>query len=226
MDSIATSTHKLGFAYEGGRQLFADIDFELHLGEIAAVCGASGCGKSTFTQVLVGILPELYGGRLQGSRELFGEDVSQLRLPDMADRLFMVFQEPSAQLFSPTAEDELCFAPENLCWQPSLMDTRLTAALQRAGMSDFRFASPNALSGGQQQKLSLACAFTVQPKLYILDEAFSQLDTHATEELLAMTQSLAEEGNAVLMVEHSSQNMRIAHTVYRMEQGRLNKIKG
>jgi len=221
MSETAIKTYGLTFAYDEGHELFADVDFELHCGEIAIICGPSGCGKSTFCQCLVGIIPEIYDGILSGKREIFGTDVATLRLPDMAERLFMVFQEPGAQLFSPTIEDELCFAPENLCWEPSLMEQRITAALEKAGMSAFRYASPNALSGGQQQKIALACAFTVSPKLYIFDEALSQLDRTARLEMLDIIKKLAAEGNAVLMVEHSRENMHIADKIYKIEHKRL-----
>ncbi|MBQ9992346.1 MAG: ABC transporter ATP-binding protein [Firmicutes bacterium] len=221
MSDLALKTYALSFAYDEGNELFCNVDFELHCGEIAVICGSSGCGKSTFCQCRVGIIPEIYDGYLTGKRELFGVDVATLRLPDMADRLFMVFQEPGAQLFSPTIEDELCFAPENLCWEHSLIEQKLTAALEKAGMSAFRYASPNELSGGQQQKIALACAFTVSPRLYIFDEALSQLDKEARLEMLVIIKQLAAEGNAVLMIEHSRENMHIADKIYKLEQKQL-----
>ena len=219
--TVAVQSFDLGFGYYEDEELFSDVNFVLNTGEIAVICGPSGCGKSTFCQCLVGIIPEIYDGYLTGKREIFGQDVCGMRLRDMADKLFMVFQEPMAQLFSPTIEDELCFAPENLCWQPSVIEERISAALQKAGMTPFRYASPNALSGGQQQKVALACAFTVNPKLYIFDEALSQLDRESRLDMLEAITLLAKEGNAVLMVEHSRENMHIADRIYRFENGKL-----
>ena len=148
-----------------------------------------------------------------------------MRLPEMAERLFLVFQEPSAQLFSPTIEDELCFAPENLLWEREKIEPALTAALQRVGLTPFRYSSPDCLSGGQQQLATMGAAFVTSPKIYLFDEALSQLDDDTRGQLLSFITELAEQGNAVVMVEHNSANMEIAHRILRFEDGILKEEK-
>ena len=223
-DNIFLSARELSFGYDEGRPLFHDVNMTVSGGEIVALCGPSGCGKSTLCYCLSGIIPKVYEGFLSGKVFLYGEDIADLRLPQMAERLFMVFQEPSTQLFSPTIEDELCFAAENLCLERSDMDSKLLAALRRANIEPFRYSSPNKLSGGQQQMVMMGASFVISPKLYIFDEALSQLDDDARKQILDIIVELKEQGSAVLMIEHNLLNMRIADRVLELKDGVLTEI--
>ena len=217
-------TEELSFGYDAERMLFRGLNLEIRGGEIVALCGASGCGKSTLCYCLSGIIPKIYQGELSGRVMLFGEDVASLRLAQMAERLFFVFQEPSAQLFSPTIEDELVFAPENMLWSRERMEMALASSLEQTGIGGFRYLSPNKLSGGEQQMVTVSAALVAAPRFYIFDEAVSQLDEEFRQRILQLIVKLKNEGNAVLMVEHSYANMEIADRVLSLENGILTDI--
>ena len=214
----AFETRGLSFSY-GESILFSGVDICVDEGECAALTGPSGCGKSTLCYILCGIIPRSVDGNISGTVRLFADDIRNLPLEETVRRVGIVFQNPDSQLFSPTVEDEVAFGPENLCLPREEIGRRITAALHSVGMQDYRHANPMQLSGGQKQLVALAAALALEPKALIFDEAMSQLDSDSTKLVKQAIQKQKQQGRAVLIVEHDTENLDAADRVYTFSNG-------
>lgn len=205
--------------------LFSDVNIHVSEGECVAITGPSGCGKTTLCFILSGIIPRSIEADYSGEAKLYGDNVKTLTLKQMVERIGIVLQDPDAQLFSPTVEDEIAFGPENICLPREKIEERISAALESVGMQEYRYAKPSKLSGGQKQLVALAASLALKPRAVILDEAFSQLDTDST---LLVKQAILRQktqGRAVLLVEHDDENLDIADRVYAFSRGTLKEVR-
>ena len=137
----------LWYRYPGsGEDVLRGVNLKAERGEVLAIVGLSGSGKSTLCYCLSGIVPHIYSGDMRGEVLINGTPTLSMKIPEIATRLGIVFQEPDTQLFSPTVEDEVAFGPENLCLSRDELGERLELALKQVGMRTF-ICSPNRLSG-------------------------------------------------------------------------------
>jgi len=217
------SAKKITFALDG-ETLFSDVSFEVGAGECVALTGASGCGKSTLCHILAGVIPRSYTGKMSGTARLCGENVAELSLLETVERVGIVFQSPDSQLFSPTVEDEVAFAPENLCIERNEIALRVKEALSAVGMLGYSDFSPEDLSGGQKQLVAIAAVIAMRPKAIIFDEAFSSLDVEAAVKVKDFIYRFKASGGGVLTVEHDRRNLDIADRILRMENGRVFEV--
>ena len=212
----------LYFRYPGSEvNILHGLDLSLKKNEILAVAGHSGCGKSTLCHILAGIIPKTIRGRVQGEVTVFGESIFKMKTPRLAETVGIVFQEPDNQLFSPTIEAEVAFGPENLCIKREIIGERIVAMLKMVGMEDYRFDTPNNLSGGQKQLIALASVLSMEPQVLLFDEALSQIDTRGRELIKAVMGRLREAGKSIIMVEHDFENMDLADRILVLKHGRL-----
>ncbi len=211
----------VSFHYPEGDPLFSHISLTVEQGACVALCGPSGSGKSTLCYLIAGIIPRSIGGTMTGDIRLFGKSVSDKHLDEIVQSVGIVFQNPDAQLFSPTVEDEIAFGPENLCLPRDEVGARIAKSLRAVGMERYRAYNPNDLSGGQKQLIALAAMLALEPKILLFDESLSQLDDEATARILDVIQTLKNDGHTVLMVEHDEENLGMADCVYHLANGRL-----
>lgn len=217
----------LSFCYQNnGRIILRHVNMQLREGEAVAVVGLSGIGKSTLCYCVSGIIPHVYSGVLSGEVLIYGENIRLLKLPKIATKLGVVFQNPDNQLFSPTVEDEVTFGPENLCLAPEEIGRRLEEALTLVGIEHLRHASPHHLSGGQKQLVALASVLSLNPRILIFDEAMSQLDEQGKDGVKSLIRKLKAGGRAILMVEHDLSNLDVADRVLLLQEGELMDYKG
>ena len=201
------------------------ISLSLSEGEILALTGASGVGKSTLCYCLLGLIPRIVKGRVQGEIYVCGQPLAEISRADYARAVGIVMQNPDDQLFSPSIEGEIAFGPENLCLPREEIGRRIAAALAMVGMEEYRYASPMHLSGGQKQLIALAAVLALEPKIFVFDEALSQLDPETKEKIKAIIVMLKEKGHAILMVEHDFANMEIASRILTVRSGRIMEEK-
>lgn len=205
----AAEVRNLTFKYKGqSAPVFSSVSFDLAAGQIVGLTGPSGCGKSTLGYCLCGVIPRLIKGDLSGQVNLSG-------------RAGIVFQDPDAQFFLTTVEDELAFAPENLCLPREEIEARITGTLESLGISDLRHERPSRLSGGQKQLVALGGVLTMAPDVIILDETMSQLDDAARDRVKQVLLGLKRENKTVIMIEHDRDSMSIADQIWLLDQGKL-----
>lgn len=173
-------------------------------GQICAVVGRAGAGKSTLCALCTGFVPHFYHGQLNGAVMVNGQDVAARPIAELVRHVALVgsntFSQISGARFS--VYDEVAFGPENLGVPRHEIVERVEWALQALNMSHLRDRSPYALSGGQQQRLVIAAALAMRPPVLVLDEPSVQLDPPGTAELAGLLRALSRQGMTILFAEH------------------------
>lgn len=195
----------LTFTYPGAAlPALKDITFQVESGQLVAVVGANGAGKSSLCLALAGLIPALYHGQMQGQVSVCGLDTRQHSPGHFAGRVGLVLQNPANQLsgLRYTVYDEVAFGLENLGLPRIEMPARIEQALQWVGLANLGERSPYSLSGGQLQRLALASILAMQPSVLILDEPVAMLDPQGSRAVFDIIQTLTQNGTTVLIAEH------------------------
>ena len=179
-----------------------DLSLSVDAGEVVLVAGPSGCGKSTLIRAINGLIPHAYPGEMTGAVRVAGRSTAELKLRDIALTVGTVLQDPAKQIVGATVEAELAFGPENLGLARDEILGRIDAVADRAGIRGLLGRETSALSGGERQLVAAAGILMLQPRVYVVDEPLANLDPATAARLLAMLRALADEGHAVVIVEH------------------------
>jgi len=203
----------------GALKVLKGITLDVSPGQVVALIGRSGSGKSTALRCVNG-LEKVDGGELHVcGRALHAGKVDMLEL---RKDVGIVFQ--SYNLFPHlTVEENITLAPRKVK-KIGKAEARETAAevLEEVGLSDKAQAYPEQLSGGQQQRVAIARSLAMRPKLILFDEVTSALDPELTGEVLKVIERLAREGMTMMLVTHEMAFARsVANTVVFMHQGRV-----
>jgi len=208
----AIEVRNLSVSY-GDYSVLRDFSLTVETGEAVLIKGPSGCGKSTLLHAICGLIPGVIEAECSGEVLVFGEPVQNLSVAERAKRLGIVFQNPETQLFCDSIEDEIAFGLENICTPRDEMARRIDEMLKLTDMDKLRFASPKELSGGQKQRVVLAAVMALDPKVLLLDEALSQLDSRGKGMLREQFSQLRSEGCTMLMVDHDDELVSIASRI-------------
>ncbi|MGH2428714.1 MAG: energy-coupling factor ABC transporter ATP-binding protein [Candidatus Limnocylindria bacterium] len=214
------------FRYRGTRHRALDgVSVAARRGEFLGIVGPSGAGKSTLALVMSGQIPAFVEGALGGEALLFGRTTRGMRSADLAETVGMVYQDPEAQLYGLTVEEELSVGLENRCVAPDEIRRRITWVLEVTGLHDILDRSPYALSGGQKQRVVIAGVLALQPRILVLDEPTSALDPRGKSALYALLARLSGDGVTVVIVEHDIERLvQHADRVCWLEEGRIRAL--
>ncbi|HWP63832.1 MAG TPA: ABC transporter ATP-binding protein [Candidatus Binatia bacterium] len=179
-----------------------DVSLAIEPGTVTLVAGPSGCGKSTLIRTLNGLVPHAYPGELHGEVRIRGRPTTELRLRDIARTVGTVLQDPARQIVGATVESELAFGPENLGLPPVEIRRRLSAVASRTAIEHLVGRETAALSGGERQLVAVAGILMMEPDVLVLDEPLANLDPATADRLVAILRRLADEGRAIVIVEH------------------------
>jgi energy-coupling factor transport system ATP-binding protein len=214
----------LSFKYaQEGKNILNGLNLKISSSEITAITGPSGSGKSTLCYCIMGIIPHIYQGVLEGDVLIYGRPVSKMKVSEIAVSAGIIFQDPDTQLFSPAVEDDIAFGPENLCIDRKEIDRRIVESLEMTGMQKHRFSDPDRLSGGQKQLIAIASVLSLNPDIIIFDEAMSQLDEKSAARVRSIMGGLKKSGKAVIAVENELKNLKMADCLYVLENGVLHE---
>jgi polar amino acid transport system ATP-binding protein len=211
----------------GAAEILRGISLSVARGEVAAIIGPSGGGKSTFLRCLNGLerfqsgRVEIDGLQLRAESDATSADWARVHR-QVCRRVGMVFQ--SFNLFPHrTALENVMEGPVYvLGLDRDRAEDRARRLLDRVGMSDRLHAMPRQLSGGQQQRVAIARALAMQPQVMLFDEPTSALDPRMTAEVLAVMSDLAGDGLTMIAVTHAMHfARRVAHTVYVFGEGQV-----
>ena len=214
----------LSFRYrEREEPSLKDISFQVAAGELLLLAGASGSGKTTLIRCINGLIPRSYKGDLQGSIQLHGQDTAGLKLAAISQVVGTVLQDPERQILGSRVRNEVAFGLENMGLAREEIFERIDTALGYLGISNLRERETFSLSGGEKQKVALAGVLAMRPSLLLLDEPLASLDPASAQETLALVRRLADEGLAVVLVEHRVEDVLTIHPqrVMFMEDGLL-----
>ncbi len=212
-------TEKLKFRYSDSEELvLEDLDVSFKEGELTAVLGHNGCGKSTLAKHLNAIL--LPSG---GAVYVDGIDTAdESKTFDVRQRVGMVFQNPDNQLVASIVEEDVAFALENLGVEPAEIRKRVDEALKAVDMYEYRRHSPHQLSGGQKQRIAIAGIIAMRPKCIVMDEPTAMLDPVGRKEIMETVKRLnSEYGITIIMITHYMEEAAQCRRVIVMDNGRI-----
>lgn len=215
--STSIELKHISFSYGKGSQVLHDISLQAHKGQKIALIGASGSGKTTIAQILVGFYPVHTGEILYG-----GVPIEQIGLPVVRENVALMLQE--SLFFNDTIRMNLTLSKEK-------SDAAIYEALRAAQLEEFvrnlqegldSYIGKNGirLSGGQRQRLAIARLILSDPKIVIFDEATSALD-NATEFHLYETLAPFLEGRTTVIIAHRTTTIKQADYIYLIEKGRV-----
>lgn len=201
-----------------------DVNLSADAGSLTLVCGASGCGKSTLMKALTGLVPQMTPGELDGVVRINGRNLADVALTDVGHLCSSVFQNPRTQFFCDTVAEELAFCGENYGRERATLRQQSERAAKLMGISHLLERKLTTLSGGQLQKVALACALASGAPVLLADEPTSNLDPAAISEVREALKVLKEQGLTIVVVEHRLHFLRgLADQVLLMEGGRVTR---
>ena len=185
------------------RTILDKLNFEIGEGEFVLLIGETGIGKSSVLRLINGLVPHHTGGILAGSVEVGGISTRTVRPGQLAELIGIVGQNPINGFVTDIVEDELAFSMEALNLPEETMRKRIEEVLDLLSLNQIRNRKIATLSGGEQQRVAIAAAMVLHPKILVLDEPTSALDPVAAEEVLAILQRLVHDlGITVIIAEH------------------------
>jgi ABC-type multidrug transport system fused ATPase/permease subunit len=208
----------VSFSYDGNRTVLHDVSFQAEPGTVTALVGSSGSGKST----TIGLISAFYVPSA-GTISVDGVDLSTVRLDSYRTRLGVVLQE--SFLFDGTIRENVAFSKPNATEEEIMRACRIARVDEFAESFDAKYDTIVGergvkLSGGQRQRISIARAILAEPRILILDEATSSLDSES-ESLIQQGLSYLMQGRTTFVIAHRLSTIRRADQILVIEQGRI-----
>ena len=219
------SLEHVGYRYPLGREdAVRDVSFQVEQGQVCALLGANGSGKTTICNLIRGFIPRFYRGEPTGLVQLAGRPVEQYDDAELTETVGYSFQNPFTQMsgVKDNVREEIAYALENLGIEREAMAARVDAMIDLLHLDDIADANPLELSGGQRQRVAIAAVLVTDPPIVVLDEPTSQLDPQSTEDVFNIIALLKRQGKTVILVEHKIDLVaRYCDLVILMEDGRV-----
>ncbi|WP_281975758.1 ABC transporter ATP-binding protein [Halobacillus litoralis] len=194
-------TENLSLSYEDCvTPVLQDVSLSIMEGDDMLILGPSGSGKSSFTHCLNGLYPRELDGEMSGEVWVHGKRTNDYQPGEISKHIGVVFQDPETQFCMLTVEDEVAFGLENLSMPLNAMRAKVEEVLTWVGLLEYKEKTIAQLSGGQKQKLALACVLAMEPEVLILDEPTANLDPIATREFIGLLRYLKQHLSLTLVV--------------------------
>ena len=196
------------------------VSLSIKKGDFVGILGHNGSGKSTLAKQLAALLKPS-----DGIIYVNGMDTAkdELLLP-IRKTAGMVFQNPDNQLIGNIVEEDIAFGPENMGIPREEIEERITRALEATGMSAYREHSPNALSGGQKQKIAISGVLSMEPECIIFDEPTAMIDPEGRKEVLKAIYDLNRLKHiTIIYITHFLDEVSKADYLYVMKQGAITR---
>jgi energy-coupling factor transport system ATP-binding protein len=179
------------------------LTLRIEQGETLLLLGPSGSGKSTLALTLNGLLPQSVGELRSGHVRVASMDTQEHSVPELAQQVGILFQDPDSQFATLKVEDEIVFGLENLQHDPDEMDAEVDRALRSVGMEAVRTRPVSALSGGEKQRVALAALLAMRPHVLVFDEPTASLDSVGTQQVFALLAELkSRKEHTLILIEH------------------------
>lgn len=213
----------VSFRYDGAeRNVLTNINLTIQDGECVVLTGASGCGKTTITRFINGLIPHFYDGEVHGTVTINGENCFDLQPHELAEKVGSVFQNPRTQFFNTDTDSEIVFGMENCAVPYEEMHRRYESTVKNLDLKSLCGKDVFTLSGGQKQSIAFGSVYALAPDVYILDEPSANLDRESIQRLHKVLLTLKQMGKTILVSEHRLYYLRdIADRFILVEDGQI-----
>lgn len=206
-----------------GKRILSDINLEIQDGEFVLICGESGCGKTTMTKLINGLIPHFVRDvSVDGTITVCGKNIAEMPMYEIAELVGSVFQNPRTQFFYTNSNAEMAFGLENGGVEPEYIRKRIKNTINELDIEKLEDRDVFSMSGGEKQLLAFASVYAMNPQIYVLDEPSANLDIAAMEKLSERMKVIKEKGHTVVVAEHRlAWIQKFADKIIYMKEGRI-----
>ncbi|WP_165423871.1 ABC transporter ATP-binding protein [Ktedonosporobacter rubrisoli] len=189
---------QVGYSYEDGTNALKGVDLTLYRGEMLALLGPNGSGKTTFAKILAGIYRPS-----SGKVRVLGQDLASKKVRKLLPRsVGYVFQNPDHQLFCRKVSDEIAYGLKNLGFDAQRQKATIAATLETVDLARYIDEDPLFLSKGQRQRLAVAAVLAMGPDILIVDEPTTGQDYRSVTGIMQLLRELQRQGKTILVITH------------------------
>ena len=222
--SPAAVLKDIRFSYDRGTSWALDgVSLTVHAGERLCLVGPNGSGKSTLARLIAGLTAPDGGEVTLLGQRVYAAGPNADAYRAARHGIGMVFQNPEDQLVTTVLEDDVAFGPENLGLERELIGERIVDSLQAVGLANLRQSDPTRMSGGQQQRASIAGMLAMNPAMLVLDEPTAMLDPRGREEILGgLMDYQKQRQSTMLIISHSMEDIaKYADSILVLKEGEV-----
>lgn len=205
------------------KRILSDVNLEIQDGEFVLICGESGCGKTTMTKLINGLIPHFVRDvSVDGTITVCGKNVAEMPMYEIAELVGSVFQNPRTQFFYTNSNAEMAFGLENRGVEPEYIRKRIKNTINELDIEKLEDRNVFSMSGGEKQLLAFASVYAMNPQIYVLDEPSANLDIAAMEKLSERMKVIKEKGHTVIVAEHHlAWIQKFADRIIYIKEGRI-----
>lgn len=199
-----------------------NLNFEIKSGECVVLVGESGCGKTTISKLINGLIPLYQSGTMAGDVLLGDKNTADMTLAEISRYVGSVFQNPRSQFFNIDTDSEIAFGCENLGMDPEEIRERVNRVVKEFHIEHLVGRNIFHLSGGEKQKIACASVSATDPEIFVLDEPSANLDLKSVADLAEIIRFWKSRGKTVVVVEHRIHYLRdIADRICYVKDGSI-----
>ena len=218
------SLKNISFSYSDSLDdaILKNLNLEIRSGECVVLAGESGCGKTTISKLINGLIPHYHSGTMDGDVLLGDKNTSDMTLAEISRVVGSVFQNPRSQFFNIDTDCELAFGCENLGMDPEEIKQRVENVVQEFHLEHLLGRSIFNLSGGEKQKIACASVSATGPEIFVMDEPSANLDLKTIADLKEIVSRWKKAGKTVVIVEHRLYYLRdVADRICYVKDGQI-----
>ena len=199
-----------------------DVSIQIPRGKLTVIVGPGDSGKSTLCNLFNGVIPHLLEGQLKGNVFVNGVNTRSMPVGKHSRIVGRVFQDADSMFATLFVDDEIAFGPENFCFEPETIRKEVDRLIKEVDLLEHCHNLVWQLSGGQIQKLALACVLAVQPAVVVLDEPTANLDPDTTRKVNRMVLEMRNQGTTVVLISRElDEYLAHADQLVILNQGRV-----